>query len=152
MIPRGMLLWVMLAGCRSTEPVSETPVVAPAVVEEPVTTEPPPPPSVQRPTQEIALGGEISLDDETLLRVTDVVVEQIEASPDDPRSYPSGSGVSVTLAARRGAEEQRVTLTLLSAGYESQPEGVLHGYRITLLDVEDPDRSPRAVLAIEPAK
>jgi hypothetical protein len=146
-----MLLLVLLAGCRSTEPVSEAPVVEPDVLEETVATEPQQP-SVPRPTQEIALRGEIALDHETLLRVTDVIVEQIEASPDDPQSYPSGNGISVTLAALRGAEEQQATLTLLSAGYESQPEGVLHGYRITLLDVEDPDRSPRAVLAIEPAE
>lgn len=108
-------------------------------------------PATPKPTHLVGLRESIALDSETSLHVADVTVEEIAASPEDPQSYPAGSGISVTVVAVRGGQEQRVTLTQLSAGYESRTEGSLHGYRITLLDVEQPDRSPRVALRVERA-
>lgn len=102
-----------------------------------------------RPTHCVGLGETIALDGETSLRVDDVIIEEIAASPDDPQSYPAGSGVSVRVVLVRGGEEQRATLTQLSAGYESRGAGSLHGYRVTLVEVEQPHRSPRVALAVE---
>lgn len=102
-----------------------------------------------RPTHFIGLGETIALDGETSLRVDDVIIEEIAASPDDPQSYPAGSGISVRVVLVRGGEEQRATLTQLSAGYESRGAGSLHGYRVTLVEVEQPHRSPRVALAVE---
>lgn len=120
-------------------------------VAEPVPTEGPVPvtPTALRPTHVVGLDETVTLDDATSLRVADVIIEEIAASPDDPESYPAGSGISVTVVVVRGGQEQRATLTQLSAGYESQAQGTLHGYRITLLDVEQPHRSPRVALATE---
>lgn len=107
-------------------------------------------PTALQPTHVVGLDETVALDDATSLRVVDVIIEEIEASPEDPQSYPAGSGISVTVVVVvRGGQEQRATLTQLSVGYESQAQGSLHGYRITLLDVEQPHRSPRVALAIE---
>lgn len=108
-------------------------------------------PAVQPPTHVVERGEVVDLDPETALRVAGVTIEEIEASPEDPESYPAGSGISVTVVVERGGDAQQATLTLLSSGYESHPQATLHGYRITLLDVEQPHRSPRVALTIEPA-
>lgn len=94
------------------------------------------------------LGETVALDGETSLRVEDVIVEAIAADPDDPQSYPAGSGVSVTVVLVRGGQEQRATLTQLSAGYESRAQVLLHGYRVALVEVQEPHRSPRVALAV----
>jgi hypothetical protein len=153
MAHRFCVVLVVVVGCagRSAEPEPEpvTPAVEPDVAEEPEPVTPATPP---QPTHVVALGSVIALDGETSLRLADVTIEQIEASPTDPESYPAGSGISVTLVAERAGQEQRATLTLLSAGYESRPQASLHGYRITLLDVEEPHRSPRVALLVEPVE
>lgn len=151
--PAHVLVLVLLAGCgsRPTAPVSGTAAVAldvadPEPAEEPVAVTQP---SRPQPTHVVALDEAVALDGETSLRVADVVIEEIAASPSDSQSYPAGSGISVTVVATRAGQELRATLTVLSAGYESRAQGVLHGYRVTLLDVEQPHRSPRVALAIE---
>jgi hypothetical protein len=148
---RSVLVLVLLAGCggRSVAPVSGTAAVAPDVAQPKPAEDPVPVTSASpQPTHFVALDETVALDAQTSLRVADVVIEEIAASPDDPQSYPAGSGISVTVVATRGEQELRATLTVLSAGYESHAQAVLHGYRVTLLDVEQPHLSPRVALAI----
>lgn len=151
MLHRIVLVLVTLAGCggRSAAPATIEP--EPATIEPEPAEEPEPvtQPATPKPTHVVGLRESIALDGETSLHVADVTLEEIAASPEDPQSYPAGSGISVTVVAVRGGQEQRVTLTQLSAGYESRTEGSLYGYRITLLDVEQPDRSPRVALRVE---
>ena len=67
-------------------------------------------PATPKPTHVVGLRESIALDGETTLHVADVTLEEIAASPEDPQSYPAGSGISVTVVVMRGGQEQRATL------------------------------------------
>lgn len=78
-----------------------------------------------------------------------VTVEEIAASPDDPQSYPAGSGVNVSLELRLGtAPAERVELNLLSAGYQSKSFAVWKGHRVELLKTADEHQKPKVTLRI----
>ncbi|MFT3714136.1 MAG: hypothetical protein QM817_41265 [Archangium sp.] len=78
-----------------------------------------------------------------------VTVEEIAASPDDPHSYPAGSGVDVSLELRLGtAPAERLELNLLSAGYQSKSSKVWKGHRVELIKTEDEHQKPKVTLRI----
>ena len=86
------------------------------------------------------------------LKVTfaSVSVEEIAPSPQDPKSYPAGSGVNVTLELSEGkAAVERLTLSELSAGYESTPAVTWKRHQVFLINTEDPTREPKITLRIE---
>lgn len=71
-------------------------------------------------------------------------VEEIAASPDDPKSYPAGSGVNVSLEFRGGsgaARVERIELNLLSAGYTSKSSAASQGYQLVLLTADEHARA-----------
>jgi hypothetical protein len=121
---------VLVMGC--TPPSSAKPdVIAPPqspAHAEPTTGEPAP---AARPL-EIGLGQSITLDDGTVVVVEQIVVESIEASPDDPRSYPAGTGATVVIT----VAGHRAELTKLSPPYPSVTVAWLHGVRIELHDTD----------------
>ncbi len=83
---------------------------------------------------------------EGTVELTDMVVEEIAASPDDPESYPSGSGVVVTVVLRGTA----LSLSQLSAGYTSTTSKWADEYRVTLLKAKS-GRAPTATIQLERA-
>jgi hypothetical protein len=72
------------------------------------------------------------------LTLTSIVAETIEASPEDPESYPGGSGVTVSLVV---SSPRRASVTLdfaqLSAGYRSHMVDWSDDLRFELKSVED---------------
>jgi hypothetical protein len=72
-----------------------------------------------------------------------LVVEQIEASPENPAAYPAGAGVVMTLVAA-GSE---VELSELPAAYAPKRVAWVEGWRIQLLSFDD--RPPTVDIALE---
>lgn len=70
----------------------------------------------------------LSDDEGRAAELTSYIVETIEANPDDPESYPAGSGVTMTV--KVGAYE--VHLSELSRGYEGTPVAWTPEHRVTL--------------------
>jgi hypothetical protein len=100
------------------------------------------------PTHVLHLHQAVALDGGASLEVEQVVIESIEAGPDDPGAYPAGSGIDVTVVVRQDGNEHRVTLTRLE-GYVSQPTRWVDPFRITLLDVASPHRDPQVSLLVQ---
>ncbi len=115
----------------------------------PTDPDPQPEPTTRTPmpTHTLDLRTPVPLDRENTLRVEDLVIEEIEASPDG--NYPSGSGVDVVVIFQRGSYEIKRPLTLLSEGYDSRPTTWFEGYRVTLLDVADPHGTAKVSLLVE---
>ena len=77
-------------------------------------------------------------------------VEEIAASPQDPKSYPAGSGINVTLELSEGkAAAERLTLSELSSGYESKGAVRWKRHQVLLIKTEDPTREPKITLRVE---
>lgn len=111
-----------------------------------------PPPSAPAPAapairttlhanERLPLGGGVTV------HFKNVTVESIEASPDG--SYPAGSGVTLALVFEGVGAPVSREISLLSAGYESVREAWFEGYRVEVVEVEEPTRAPRLVVIAE---
>ncbi|MFZ6185634.1 hypothetical protein [Nannocystis pusilla] len=113
-----------------------------------------PPPSVPAPApaapairttlaanERLPLGGGVTV------HFNSVTVESIEASPDG--SYPAGSGVTLALVFEGMGAPARREISLLSEGYDSVREAWFERYRVEVVAVEDPTRTPRLVVTAE---
>jgi hypothetical protein len=78
-----------------------------------------------KPKTEVVIGAE-----DLTLRLDELMTESIEAAPGNEKSYPSGYGATITLHLKKGAATRRMTLTRLSAGYESHAQEDWTGYRV----------------------
>jgi hypothetical protein len=81
----------------------------------------------------LALGETRELHDLERLELLDFEIEEIAAAPEDPEAYPAGFGVTVRLS----VAGETVTLTRLSAGYDSALVAWTGSYRIELVEVSD---------------
>lgn len=91
--------------------------------------------------QRLALEGGVSV------HFSNVVVEEIAASPDG--TYAAGSGITLALVFEGVGRSARRELGLLSSGYTSTPAAWFDRMRITVVDVKDPHRNPRVELIAE---
>ncbi len=110
-----------------------------APTEESPTMRPDVPPANARLTLDtpLILGGGEGLGD-VELTLTSVVAETIEASPEDPESYPAGSGVTVGLRISSDQhQEEAIDFARLSAGYLSKERVLTEGLWIELREVEE---------------
>jgi hypothetical protein len=88
------------------------------------------------PSQELELKPHesVKLADGTTLTFVDYTVEEIAASPDDPKSYPAGSGVTFSFKLeKKGHAPETLLLSDLSAGYDSKRVGEGLGWKVTLV-------------------
>ena len=87
------------------------------------------------PSQELELKPHESakLADGTTLTFVDYTVEEIAQSPDDPKSYPGGSGVTFTFKLEKGKTSETILLSELSAGYASKRAAEALGWKVTLV-------------------
>lgn len=154
-----LVLSATLVACRApteTPPAEPAAPMPPSALADPEAEPEPTPPAepstpkaMPTPTHVLSPQQPAPLDEGTTIEVEGVVIESIEASPEDPEAYPAGSGIDVTVVIRQGSYEQRAELGLLSAGYDSHPVAWLEDARVTLLDVADPHRAPRVSLLVE---
>lgn len=83
------------------------------------------------------------------LKFVSLSVEEIAASPDDPVSYPAGSGVNVSLEFKNGtAPAERIELNQLSAGYTSKSSASSQGYHFVLVKTADEHARAKATLRV----
>lgn len=82
---------------------------------------------------ELELKKPVTLADGATLTFRDCIVESIEASPEDPKSYPAGTGVTFVLELKRGEKTEVVQLVALSSGYASQRTADALGVHLELL-------------------
>ena len=87
------------------------------------------------PLQELELAPHTTakLADGTTLTFVDYTVEEIAASPTDPKSYPGGSGVTFVFKLEKGKASQTLELSELSAGYTSKRSAEGFGWKVTLV-------------------
>lgn len=103
---------------------------------------PNPPPRV--PTVSLALHMPWTHPDTgTRFELQSLVVEQIEASPEDPVAYPAGSGVVMTIV----AAGRQVELSELPAAYAPRRVAWVEGWRIELVSFDD--RRPSVAIALD---
>ncbi|MEZ4383244.1 MAG: hypothetical protein R3A79_18090 [Nannocystaceae bacterium] len=122
---------LLLVACGKPTTAAETPASdAPPVAAEPTPmpnhpVEPAVPAEPAAPEDDGAfarlwLRRPVTLRDGTELTLTSIVSETIEASPDDPESYPAGSGVTVTVDVACDDGRTDAEFVRLSPGYTSR--------------------------------
>lgn len=87
------------------------------------------------PIQELELEPHktAKLADGTTLTFVGYTVEEIAPSPDDPKSYPAGSGVTFVFKLEKGKASQTLELSELSEGYTSKRVADGLGWKVTLV-------------------
>jgi hypothetical protein len=123
----------LLASCGSSSATSPEPAMsdpAPDLVASPTDASPPPP--LARATLAATRGETLLLADDGQLTVESITVESIAPDPGGASGYPPGTGVTVavTLDGTDG------TMTLLSAGYASNPIAWFAHHRAELVRVD----------------
>ncbi|MFY0533879.1 hypothetical protein [Nannocystis pusilla] len=135
---RRSLVICLLAACAAPAP---TPTMPPPAPPPPATAAVPAMRTTLAANQRLPLGGGVTV------HFNNVTVESIAASPDG--SYPAGSGITLALVFEgMGAPVSR-EISLLSEGYESVREAWFDRYRVEVVEVLDPTRTPRLVVVAE---
>lgn len=121
----GLFLFAVLSSCAKSSSSSEAPVLA--AVPRGYDAQP----KMKTKIIHLALRTPLQLSGELAgaIELISYVIEQIEASPDNPESYPAGSGVVMALM----LEGSTLELSDLSEGYESESIGWTNSYKVTLL-------------------
>ncbi|MCB9569135.1 MAG: hypothetical protein H6710_18290 [Myxococcales bacterium] len=116
-------LSLALVACGSpatTAPPAREPAPSPAPADGQASDEATPPPSMNETFARLWLDRPAKIAAGVTLTLTSIVSETIEASPDDPESYPAGSGVTATVEVRGELGEAVVEFVRLSPGYQSR--------------------------------
>ncbi len=86
------------------------------------------------------VGEEISLKisqtvivDTIQITLDDIVIESMAPCPDDDKSYPSGSGVTIYLTMQKGKVSEKITLSEFTHPYKSENCKIWNGYEIKLI-------------------
>jgi hypothetical protein len=82
---------------------------------------------------ELKLHEVAKLSDGTTLTFSDYTVEEIAASPENPKAYPGGSGVTFVFKLARGKDSHELLLSDLSEGYTSKRDAHGLGWKVTLV-------------------
>ncbi|MBU0482633.1 MAG: hypothetical protein KKG47_16190 [Proteobacteria bacterium] len=77
-------------------------------------------------------GEKVVLANGVSLELKKIIYETIAANPDDPVSYPAGSGATVYLVLKKGSTGGELYLTMLSTGYVSELSGSWKGNVVRL--------------------
>lgn len=165
MLRRSALLLVLVAACGkpttgaeapaedapTPAPQTQTPTATTAMTDaQPPTADAPTDPSDEGAFARLWLNKPVTLREGVELTLTSVIAETIEASPEDPESYPAGSGVTVAVDVRSEEGHETVEFARLSAGYTSREILWAVGLRLELGVVDDTAISLRVDRVGEP--
>jgi hypothetical protein len=82
---------------------------------------------------ELKLHETVKLSAGTTLTFADYAVEDIAAAPENPISYPAGSGVTFSFKLEKGKSAETLELNELSKGYTSKRVAEALNWKVTLV-------------------